>query len=95
LIYHVGKIEQDDLILDKNTGEILMKEGRKDHIMAHCAKNGACFFDAIFEMEKYTQMCFGDERFDNKKMAYKIANNCGFLAGGQKYTNFYRFLTGF
>ena len=92
----VGKDEVDDLAIDRVTGEIVVLEEESTRTIQYCAKNGNHFLSAILEMAKFfEQTAVDDELFEDEEANLVVAESCGLLAGGSKYYNFFKNLTGY
>jgi len=92
--WQIGQFEADDLILDADSGGIIVLSIEAiDHVMSRCAKDGSSLLAALARAAKFYED-FEDD--DPKSMAVhtEALEDCILAAGGQVYANFYRMLLG-
>lgn len=92
----LGKVEQDNLAIDKISGTVVMLENGINHVINKCASTGAKFLDAINVAAAFLERrSIDDKIFENQELASQIAEECGELAGDKNYyQDFYKMLFG-
>lgn len=88
--YYVGNHEADELALNKKSGEIELREYGTDYTISYCSKNGAMFLDALLIFANSV----AKNPFNQEENACEIALLCSNMAGGNKYYDYYKLLTG-
>ncbi len=92
--WQIGQVEADDLILDINSGEIIVLSiDAVDHIMWRCARNGSSFLSALALTAEYYGKCAIND-LHGKEAQKHAFEACTLAAGGPSYSNFYRMLLG-
>lgn len=94
---YVGQHEADDLVIDRTTKEVKVKEYGQDHILSECAANSAAFLDALFIAASYmaTTNLNDESGEDGQRVIYAMANECAEKAGGSEYLPFYLMFLGY
>lgn len=88
--WEFGFNEADPLVIDKETGRILLLDHSVEYfVMAECAENSEKFLDALLEVA--TTLANGGF---NKEGSCEKAKQSANLAGGEKYLAFYQTLLG-
>lgn len=90
-----GKVEQDDLAISKNLGGLVMLESGSDHVLYDCASNGGRFLDALIIVADFLERRVVDDKlFADIDLNIKVGEECGDIAGGDVYADFYKMLFG-
>ena len=93
--YIVGEVEADWLIIDKITGLVRVIELYSEKSLWSCATNGSKFLDAILEVKKFIAKTSLDSSWtDEQKILCSFSEECGNMAGGEKFIEFYKMLIG-
>ena len=92
----LGCVEADPLVLLPNGGEIVVHElGTKEHILWHVAKNGSALLEALVVAAGFLgKRAVGSIDFDDYETARTVALECATVAGGNKFTSFFKMLLG-
>lgn len=92
--WQIGEVEADDLILDINSGEIIVLSiDAVDHIMWKCARDGRSFLGALALAAEYCGKCAINDLHGTAAQIHAF-EACTLAAGGSSYSNFYRMLLG-
>lgn len=92
---YFGKFEIDNLVIEKITGKILMKEYDTDHIFYECAQNDSLFLKALLSIATFIEKSSFDEKLrDNVALNIQMAEEFGDIAGGEDYYFFYKMMLG-
>ena len=90
-----GRFDADDLVIDKRTGKVQLKESGQAHILCDCAENSALFLDAIYCSAMHMgQIPLGAEEDEDQALVCDKAMECSAKAGGEAYLTFYKMLMG-
>ena len=92
----VGFVEDDPLIVDKQTGEIaVIDSSDQSTVVWKVARDSECCLDALDCLSRYFTGCAIQQiDYDNRDIAMATAKNCAALAGGDEYLLFYSSLIG-
>lgn len=85
--WYFGNTPDDDLVIDKQTNEVLHKEFGTDHILHRCAENPYKFLDAIYCMAQHLAV-YG-AIIENSDEVCRTTDECALLAGGDQYRDYY------
>lgn len=91
--WRIGTVEVDDLISTR-AGEVVVEElHSRDHILWRCASSGGCLLAALLAAARFlgSRLASND---DEPMLRAKVHQDCVFLAGGERYSDFYRMLLG-
>jgi len=82
----------DRLVLNKHNGKIFAYDGFGGRIVYKCAENEEMFFDALYEIAKFSKEKmthhYPEEIRDEKSM--KVAYIAALKAGGEEYEDYYK-----
>ena len=92
---HFAKVELDPMFLSI-TGEVLVVDWQQpDHVMWHCAVDGAHLFDAMVITSQFlTLTMLNDDIYNDEALALSVAASAAIAAGGEKYVSFYQMMLG-
>ena len=90
----IGDVEADLLVLDKQSGEIIVKDFTSpDHIIWKCAQDGSHLLAALAHAAKYLGGCLSEDKTGTLEQKNAIGY-CITLAGGRSYFSFFEMLLG-
>ncbi|MFM7852930.1 MAG: hypothetical protein ACKO96_13675 [Flammeovirgaceae bacterium] len=93
--YIVGELEVDWLVVSKRTGIVKIVEKIIFTDMWECAADSSKFLNALLEAKKFfMQNVLDDSLYYNKEATYAVAETCTELAGGERYSDFYKMFVG-
>jgi hypothetical protein len=93
--YLVGEVEADWLIVDKITGIVRVVELYSTQPLWPCAANGNKFLDALLEIKLFIKKTSLDKNWiEDQNILCAISEQCGNIAGGEQYIEFYKMLIG-
>jgi hypothetical protein len=87
-----GLVESDPILVDQNNKEIVsIDHEAPEHVVWRCAKDGNSFLSALALSAKYLSGLVLEHDYDTN---YKrdTLNECTSLAGGGRYSDFFRML---
>jgi len=92
----IGKIEIDDIILNKETFEIEVYEFGTKHFLWSCAKNASTFLESLIICNTFfNNRIIDDGLWENMQETSKVIKDCTNIVGGTKYSDFYKMLLGY
>lgn len=92
----IGKIEIDEIILNKKTLEIEVYEFGTTHVLWSCAKNASTFLESLIMCNTFFNNRIIDDRlWENMQETSKVIQSCTSIVGGTKYADFYKMLLGY
>ncbi len=95
LYIYFGQDEADDMVIEKSTGRVLLKEMYSDYIITPCAADSYQFLAALYHLTAtISHVPFGTDLSDNQPYVCQIAQKCSQLAGGTPYREYYSALLG-
>jgi len=91
-----GRFEVDYLAENRNLKTIEMLEyGTEDYVLYECAQNASSFLEAILEAAKFMEKKgFDDDLYNDQTLCNQVAEECGKIAGGPQYYDFYKMIVG-
>lgn len=92
----VAMFEADLLCLSNKTGELLVFDHEENgRVLCAAASNQEEFLKTVAILEDHFGKCVKDESYWNdEREAFLVAKQCGEIAGGEGYANFYHMLVG-
>lgn len=93
--YIIGELEVDWLVIDKKTEIVKVVEKHIYHDMWDCAANSSAFLEALLEASNFfIKSSLDDDLYNNQEVTCAVAEVCGSIAGGDKYSDFYKMFVG-
>lgn len=90
----IGCVEVDPLVIQPN-GEIVVYElGTNQHLLWRVARNCSTFLEALVIAAKFLGKLAISGCHDDFGSAQSVASECASVAGGERYSDFYKMLLG-
>jgi hypothetical protein len=91
---YFGNFEVDEMVIEKKSGQVVMKENGKNHILYACASSGSAFLDAVYAAASFLAAVPLGEDVSEHPDVCKVSATCSTQAGGEAYSAFYKMFIG-
>jgi hypothetical protein len=92
--FYFGNFEVDDMVIEKKSGQVLLKENGKNHILYACASSGSAFLDAVYAAASFlAAVPLGADVSEHPDVC-NVSATCAAHAGGEAYSAFYKMFIG-
>jgi hypothetical protein len=92
--FYFGNFEVDDMVIEKKSGQVLLKENGKNHILYACASSGSAFLDAVYAAASFLAAVPLGEDVSEQPDVCNVSAKCAAHAGGEAYSAFYKMFIG-